>query len=141
MTKPYRVVVDPGVFVSALITPSGPTAAVLDLLDSTSVEFVVSTRLLAELADVLGREKFRSYFTTDEADQYLYGLRDRAVVIDDPAQITPVCRDPDDDYLVALAQAADVEALISGDADLTTLDLPDLVVLTPRALLDRLAPP
>ncbi len=62
------------------------------------------------------------------------------MVIDDPAQITPVCRDPDDDYLVALARAADVEALISGDADLTTLDLPDLDVLTPRALLDRLAP-
>lgn len=113
----------------------------LDLIDTAAVEFVVSIRLLAELADVLGREKFRSYFTTDEADQYLQGLRDRAVLIGDHAQITPVCRDPDDDYLVALARAADVGALISGDADLTTLDLPDLDVLTPRALLDRLAPP
>lgn len=141
MAKPYRVVIDPGVFVSALITPYGATAAMLDLIDTTPVDVVVSPRLLAELADVLRRDKFRPYLTTDQADQYLRELRDRTLMVADPAHVSPVCRDPDDDYLVALARVADVEALISGDADLTTLDLPDLDVLTPRALLDRLALP
>lgn len=48
-------------------------------------------------------------------------------------------RDLDDDYLIALARAADVDALVSGDEDLTTLDLDDLDILTPRQLLDRLS--
>lgn len=47
-------------------------------------------------------------------------------------------RDPDDDYLIALARTARADALVSGDADLTDLDLTDLPVLTPRQFLEDL---
>jgi uncharacterized protein len=42
----------------------------------------------------------------------------------DPIQIEPLLRDPDDDYLVALAREAGAEAIVSGDKDL--LDHPGL---------------
>ena len=45
----------------------------------------------------------------------------------------------DDDYLIALARAAVVDALVSGDQDLTSLALDDLEIVTPRQLLDRLS--
>ena len=48
-------------------------------------------------------------------------------------------RDRDDDYLIAVARAAQVDALVSGDDDLTSLELEDLVILTPRQVLDRIA--
>jgi len=51
--------------------------------------------------------------------------------------------DPDDDYLIALAQTHAVDAVVSGDAHLLGVASSELSVLTPRELADRLglAPP
>lgn len=46
------------------------------------------------------------------------------------------CRDPDDDYLVALAEAHGATLLVSGDKDLLEVDRPGLDVRTPRDALD-----
>ena len=50
-----------------------------------------------------------------------------------------VCRDPDDDYLVALARAALVDALVTGDRDLLELEETPVAVITARELIERLA--
>jgi predicted nucleic acid-binding protein len=60
-----------------------------------------------------------------------------AVVLRDPPDPVAVTRDPNEDYLVALAVAAQADALISGDRDLTELEDPPVPVLTPRTFLDR----
>lgn len=49
-----------------------------------------------------------------------------------------VTRDPKDDYLVALALAARVEAITTGDDDLHAATDLGVEVLTPRELLTRL---
>jgi predicted nucleic acid-binding protein len=49
-----------------------------------------------------------------------------------------VCRDPRDDYLVALAVATHADAIVTGDHDLLELVEPPVSVLTPRALTERL---
>ncbi len=46
--------------------------------------------------------------------------------------------DPDDDYLVALARRARVDALVSGDPDLTALTGVDPPVQTPAAFWARI---
>ena len=56
-----RVVVDPGVLVSALITPSGPPAQIVRAIREERLRIVVCPHLLAELLGVLQREKFRGY--------------------------------------------------------------------------------
>ncbi|MGH9267963.1 MAG: PIN domain-containing protein [Acidimicrobiales bacterium] len=48
-----RLVVDPGVLVSALITPLGPPAQLWQAVRAGRVQLIVSPRLLAELAGVL----------------------------------------------------------------------------------------
>jgi predicted nucleic acid-binding protein len=58
---------------------------------------------------------------------------------DPPPPYPAVCRDPDDDYLVALAQAALVDAVVTGDRDLLELEDVGVAVITPRALVERLA--
>jgi len=52
-----------------------------------------------------------------------------------------VCRDPRDDYLVALATASGAEAIVTGDLDLLAIDPSQLTidVITPRQLVDRLS--
>jgi uncharacterized protein len=78
------------------------------------------------------------WVSTEQVEDYVAAVRDRAELVPDPDDVTQVSSDPDDDYLVALARAAGVDALESGDEDLTSLELGDLDILTPRQVLDRL---
>jgi predicted nucleic acid-binding protein len=51
---------------------------------------------------------------------------------------TPVCRDPDDDELLALALAAQVELIVSGDDDLLDLhSFEGVAIVTPAEALRR----
>ena len=133
-----RVVVDPGVLVSALIAPLGPPADILRAVAEGRVALVVCPHLLAELLGVLRREKFRPYVTVDEAERYVAGIAGRADTRPDPQRVTPITRDPKDDYLVALAREAGVDAIVSGDADLLELGRLDPPVVSPSQLIDQL---
>lgn len=48
-------------------------------------------------------------------------MRRLAEVIEPPPLPQPVCRDPDDDEVLALAIAAKVDLIVSGDNDLLSL--------------------
>lgn len=126
--------------VAALITRSGPPAGLLEAARAGRFDLLVSPRLLAELVEVLRRERFRRYASLAEVDMFVRSLVDLAEpLVDPPADaVVAISRDPQDDYLIALARAGGAAVLVSGDKDLTSLELPDLPVLTPRALLDRL---
>lgn len=129
-----RVVLDPGVLVSALITPSGTPAKLLEQARNGALELIVSPLLLGELEEVLAREKFRRYVDLDAVRDYVDLLRRDAVVADDPAEEPPLrSADPDDDYLIALAFSQKA-VLVSGDKHL--LDLTGgAPILSPADLL------
>jgi putative PIN family toxin of toxin-antitoxin system len=132
-----RAVLDPNVLVSALISRVGPSALILVALRDGPFELVTSPLVLRELSDVLGREKFRRYATQAEVEAYVLLVRTESVVIDDPEQGEPLGDDPDDKYLIALARAARVDALVSGDPHL--LRLRDRIpVQTPREFLEAI---
>lgn len=116
-----RAVLDPGVLVSALITPTGRPAKLLLAARAASFELIVSPRLLNELETVLRREKFRRYVDLDGVTDYLDLLRRDAQLAADAETPPPIrCDDPDDDYLIALAHSQNA-ALVSGDSDLLEL--------------------
>lgn len=58
------------------------------------------------------------------------------MLVDDPSSQPGLTPDPGDDYLVTLAQKADAQYIVSGDAHLTQLTDPSPPVLTPRELLE-----
>lgn len=98
-----RAVLDLNVYVSALINPTGTPAQVVRLGLHRRYEIVVCPALLGELAEVLGRDGFRRYFSVDEAAELVGAVAGASDEVDDPATVEPVSRDPDDDYLVALS--------------------------------------
>jgi predicted nucleic acid-binding protein len=74
--------------------------------------------------------------TPEEARRFLTELDSLVELIPDaPRPWAAVARDPDDDYLVALARAAGADALVSGDHDLTSLVGLVPPVVTPAAFL------
>lgn len=116
-----RAVLDPGVIVSALITPRGVPAKLLLAARAGSFDLIVSPKLLGELESVLRREKFRRYFELDAVGVTIRLLRHEGELVEDPTEPPPVrCADPGDDYLISLAQARNA-ALVSGDRHLLDL--------------------
>lgn len=133
-----RVVAEPGVLVSAVLTPSGPPADVVNRWREGEFDLVVSAKLLAELEEVLLRPKFVRYVSEHDVREYVAGLLAEARVATDPTDVPPLSPDPDDDYLFALAIAADADLIISGDAHLTELETTPVPVVTPREFVERL---
>jgi uncharacterized protein len=134
-----RVVIDPGVLVSAFISPRKAAPALLvDAFLDGHFEMLVSPELIAELTDVLGREKFAAHAADGRAAAFIAVLLDRAEMVPDAAPGSLKTADADDDYLVALSQAHDVDAIVSGDGDLLDVTSSDLPVLTPREMADHL---
>lgn len=132
-----RAVLDPGVLVSALITPTGTPAKLLTAARSGAFELVASPLLLEGLRLVLQREKFRRYVDLDVVDQYMGLLRRDGAMAGDPAEPPPIrCADPDDDYLIALAHIRNA-ALVSGDGELLAL-AGKIPVFTPSEFLAAL---
>jgi putative PIN family toxin of toxin-antitoxin system len=113
-----RAVIDTNVLLAGLLW-HGPPHALLEQVRAGTVSLVSSPVLLAELADVIGRAKFDAILTRTNTsrERSLAEVRRLAEVIDPPALPQPVCRDPDDDQVLALAIAAKVELIVSGDND------------------------
>ena len=89
----------------------------------------------------LARPRLGKYLSADQALRFLTDLAGQTTLLTDPPPPHPaVCRDPDDDYLVALATASHADAIINGDDDLLAIDRQQLAIdiLTPRQLVDRL---
>jgi putative PIN family toxin of toxin-antitoxin system len=134
-----RAVADTNVLVAAAISPRGTCGRLLDAALEKRWKLVASPQLIAELGEVLFRGKFRRWIREDEASRFVADIRTLAdMIADPPAAVEAVTADPKDEYLVALAQAAHVAALISGDPHLTDLEDPDPPVLTPAAFLHQL---
>jgi len=111
---------DTNVLVAAATTPRGGCGRLLDAAIEGRWQLVLSPQLMAELAAVLRRDKFRRWLSVDEANRFVADLRLLADPVPDPPP--PASRetaDPEDEFLVALARAANAVALISGDPHLT----------------------
>lgn len=68
-------VVDPGVFVASLIAPNGSPAHLVRAAFSGRFVLITSPHLIAELTDVVHRDKFRTRFAHPAADQMLRAVK------------------------------------------------------------------
>jgi putative PIN family toxin of toxin-antitoxin system len=123
-----RAVLDPNILISALISPMGPPARVVARWLAGDFELVVSELLLREFEDAVASPKLRKRITAEEASELLDLLRRAASVAADPPGGSYRSADPNDDYLLALAEA-ERALIVTGDAHLLAL-ASDLPVLT-----------
>lgn len=131
-----RVVADVNVLVSALLSPRGAPAEVLRRWRDGEVALLVSLQLIAELERVLSRPRVASRVTQDEVRGFVALLGRHAELVGDAVDVPQRSRDPNDDYLLALAER-ERAYVVTGDRDLLEL-AGELPVLTPRELIDRL---
>lgn len=99
-----RAVVDTNVLLSGLLWHGKPHV-LIEQVRAGVLTLVSSPALLAELADVSARPKFKDAFARSNTDPELMlaQLRSLAEIVDPPPLPRPVSRDPDDDAVLALA--------------------------------------
>lgn len=115
-----RAVLDPNVIISALLSPNGPPARALRSWQEGRFALIVSPTLLEELGRALAYPKLRKRISAQPAAAVLALLSRGATVAPDVADPPARCPDPDDDYLLALAESRRA-VLVSGDQHLLAL--------------------
>jgi len=124
-----KLLLDTNVLVAALVA----RGACSDLLEHCVRHHVVisSQPLLDELSDVLTR-KLRQRAVDVRAAVRLFE-ETFTLVVPEPLD-PPICRDPDDDVVLATARAGECDAIVTGDQDLLVLDqFQGIRVLPPSA--------
>jgi putative PIN family toxin of toxin-antitoxin system len=129
-----RVVFDTNVIVAGIVA-EGLCRELVEV-DLPQHEAILSPALWDELVGAL-REKFG----LDAAELPVLQLYHRHATWVDPQPLeSPVCRDPDDDWVLATAATGQAELIVSGDEDLLVLGrFRDIAILSPRGFLEHLA--
>jgi hypothetical protein len=135
-----RAVFDTNVLVSYLLTHRPPIATLIDVyVAEEEIVLVTAPALLEELDRVLQYPRLQRYYTEEERKRFVALLMALSDVVELPETIPRICRDPDDDRIVACAVAGDADAIASGDDDLLALgSVGDIAILSPSEFLTRL---
>lgn len=97
-------------------------------------EAVVCPTLIGEFRDALASKYFKERFDPDDLAEIVANVEEAATDYPDPKEVAALLRDPDDDYLVALALESGADAIVTGDRDLL-----DHAHLVPSAIDARTA--
>lgn len=118
-----RIILDTNVVMSALLWRGTPHQLLVRLRQREEVQLYSSAALLEELADVMTRPSAtkRLAINNQQAHAVLLDYVAAVEIMDAPPLPQPVCRDPDDDAVLALALAAAADLVVSGDQDLLML--------------------
>ena len=116
-----RAVLDTNGWISSYISPHSPLARRLNhLLESPTITVLFSQPLREEILRVLRRPKFSKYIPAEkmagyESEIQRFPLLPVSTVVD-------VCRDPKDNFLLALCHDGQADFLLTGDQDLLVLE-------------------
>jgi putative PIN family toxin of toxin-antitoxin system len=133
-----RVVIDTNVLVSALFVGGRP-GEVYEAGTNKKFRFVTSEALLKELRDVLSRPKFSDYFVRlgKTAEEFISVYADAADVVTPASMPSGTVRDKKDEMVLACAVGGQAHYVVSGDADLLSLNLyANVHIVTPSQLIE-----
>lgn len=132
-----RAVLDPNVLIAWIISPLGAPASLLRSWRLGEFDVVLCPMLMDELRLALAYPRVRQRVSEEEAARLLDSFELAALQVEDPQEVPAVCRDPNDDYLFALA-SMHADVLVSSDKDIHDVADPGIRVLTPGGFLEIL---
>ncbi len=133
-----RLILDTNILLSALLSPLGAPAKLLDAWERKTFTLVTSKALLAEFRDVADRPFFRARIRPSAIELLAADLQDFSFYCRNLPS-GPVAPDPKDSYLLAMAQASQADFLVTGDKDLLSLKRHGSTrIVTPAAMIELL---
>ncbi len=114
-----RIILDTNLWISFLI--SSRYDRLDELLASGKCTLLFSNTLLEEFVTVADRPKMQKYITSKELENLLEVIDTVAEFVDVHSTVRQ-CRDPKDNFLLALAVDGNADYLLTGDNDLLVLE-------------------
>lgn len=140
LSPQFRVVIDTGVVVSALVFEGGRLTWLRDSWQSGGLLPLISRQTASELLRVLAYPKFRLSTAEQQALLAEYLPRCEAILRSAPTRGLPRCRDPHDRPFLALAIAGRADFLVTGDGDLLVIAAKFAIpIVTPVRLRTRIS--
>ncbi len=113
--KPLKLIVDTNLWVSFIISNK------LNLLDpllfNGDARLLFSVELIAEIQETIAKPRLKKYFGTNALDQ-MFSAFEPFIDLVTVESIVTACRDPRDNFLLALAKDGKADYLLTGDSDL-----------------------
>jgi putative PIN family toxin of toxin-antitoxin system len=121
-----RAVLDTNTIISGLLSPKSPPGKILDLAMKGKFSMASSEHLVQELRRALKYEKVTSIltkrgWTEEDFSRFIEEFRKICTISQGNPLSEQMCRDPDDDWLLACAEESGAKLIVSGDKDVTSL--------------------
>lgn len=133
-------VVDTSVLVSAFLFPDSRPGQVVTLAEQGAYALHFSPLIAEELRRALRNPRLKeAYGYTDEAaDAWCADLHETGQLLLAPLpDLETICRDPDDEHVIATAVAVQADCIVTGDRDLLALgQYRNIRIITARTFLD-----
>ena len=114
----HKLVIETNLWISFLLTTD--YSKIDRFFSSENIKLLFSQELLEDFIEVAQRPKFRKYFSLSDLEELLTRVRAKAEFIS-VTSIIEMCRDPKDNFLLALTKDGKASYLITGDKDLLVL--------------------
>jgi|JI9StandDraft_2_1071091.scaffolds.fasta_scaffold755954_1 putative PIN family toxin of toxin-antitoxin system len=126
-----KAIIDTNAFVSGIIW-SGKPAQIVSKWLSGEFELILSAELLAEYVEVIERLSKNPELASHWQDKLI-----KKATFVSVTHTVDICRDPDDNFILALTLASGADYLITGDKDILTIsDFPIRIVSPATFLLE-----
>jgi putative PIN family toxin of toxin-antitoxin system len=116
---PSRVILDTNLWISYLI--SSKLIKIDLLLEKGAIRLIFSEESLGEFIEVASRPKFRKFFSEEDIIELLSLIDHFAELVEVQSEVN-LCRDPKDNFLLALAKDSNADYLVTGDKDLLEIE-------------------
>ena len=118
--KPSKIIIDTNIWISFLIGKE--LQDLKDLIVNEKVKVITTDQLINEIRLVTSRDKLKKYFNQGKVSD-LISLLDILADKVKIRKIDKICRDPKDDFLLALSKESSANYLITGDEDLLDIEV------------------
>jgi uncharacterized protein len=113
-----KVVIDTNIWISYLI---GKTLKELQkLMDHPEISIVITSEMVSEIKETFERKHLVKYFKDEQFSDF-WNYLDKLNLDISVENIPQICRDKDDNFLLALAEQSNCNFIITGDKDLLVI--------------------
>jgi uncharacterized protein len=117
-SKALKLIIDTNLWVSFII--SNKQQLIDPLLYSEEARLLFSKELITEINQTIKKPKLKKYFGTNALEKMLLAF-DPFIDFIEVKSVVTLCRDAEDNFLLALAKDGDADYLLTGDKDLLDL--------------------
>jgi putative PIN family toxin of toxin-antitoxin system len=124
-----KVIIDTNAFVSGIIW-AGKPAQIVSKWVSGEFELILSAELLAEYVEVIERLS-----KNPQLGSHWQEILIKKATFVSVTQTVDICRDPDDNFILALTLASGADYLVSGDKDILSISDFPIRIVSPATFL------